>query len=227
MLDKITHMCINFKWMISYYIPRDIEGGIYHIMAGRAFMVAKEVFHLRNGNILTLRQWLDDIKRFSFFLNSTISINSFTLRKILITENRDIQTHAITSPNVHWWANQERSCLLRTLTFCIIWIYQFIRQRLFLPSCNTHRIWLSLTNELQIDDYVITKFSFICEGQPCRVHITIYILTNTFDNNRHRIKRNSSDFKCLHNTYEKFFIETYYTVSLILAPEAGISGRDK
>ena len=35
----------------------------YHIMAGRAFVVAKEVFYL-NGDILTLSEWLNHEKQF-------------------------------------------------------------------------------------------------------------------------------------------------------------------
>ena len=33
-------------------------------MAGHAFVVAKEVFHHRNGNILKLWEWLDDETQF-------------------------------------------------------------------------------------------------------------------------------------------------------------------
>ena len=46
--------------------------------------------------------------------------------------------------------NKACSCLLRTLTFHIIWIYRSICQRLSLPLYDTHPTWLSLTNELQI-----------------------------------------------------------------------------
>ena len=39
-------------------------------MAGRAFVVAKEVFHHRNGNIFTMRKWLNDQKQsFLFYVN--------------------------------------------------------------------------------------------------------------------------------------------------------------
>ena len=90
---------------------------------------------------------------------------------------------------MHRWANKARSWLLRTLKFRIIWIYQYICQRLSLPLYNTHPAWLSLTNELKFVDYrhqinslslvnlllLINKFSFICEGQSCRVRITIIL----------------------------------------------------
>ena len=33
-------------------------------MAGCVFAIAKEVFHHRNGNILTLYDWLNDEKQF-------------------------------------------------------------------------------------------------------------------------------------------------------------------
>ena len=93
--------------------------------------------------------------------------------------------------NVHCWAKQARLWLLRA--FRIIWIYQCICQRLSLPLYHTHPTWLSLTNELKFDDYryqinslslinlllLIIKFSFICEGQSCRVRIT-FVATNMF-----------------------------------------------
>ena len=37
------------------------------VMAGRAFMVAKEVFHFTDGNIWKLEKWLNDASR-SFYL---------------------------------------------------------------------------------------------------------------------------------------------------------------
>ena len=43
-----------------------------------------------------------------------------------------ILTHAIFSPNLHWWTNDACSCLLRTRTFCIIGIYKFMHQQLSL-----------------------------------------------------------------------------------------------
>ena len=39
----------------------------YHIMTGRAVVVANEVFHHRNGNISTLWEWLHDEKQFLLF----------------------------------------------------------------------------------------------------------------------------------------------------------------
>ena len=32
-------------------------------MAGRAFVATKEIFHLINGNIMTLWEWLNDKKK--------------------------------------------------------------------------------------------------------------------------------------------------------------------
>ena len=83
------------------------------------------------------------------------------------------------------WDNKARLWLLRTLTVCIIWIYSSICQPLSSPLYNTHPTWLSLTNELKFVDkrhqinslslvnllLLINKFSFICEGQSCRVRI--------------------------------------------------------
>ena len=42
-------------------------------MAGHAFVVAKEVFHHSNNNILRLWEWLDDEKE--FFLSKFSNIN--------------------------------------------------------------------------------------------------------------------------------------------------------
>ena len=111
-----------------------------YIMAGCAFVFAKQVFYHRYGNILKLWEWLKYVEH-------------ICTRKIIFTTfNWNILTLAMFSPNVHWWANQARSWLLRTQTFCIIWGYQLIRQRLSFPLYNTHPTWLSPTNELKFDD---------------------------------------------------------------------------
>ena len=60
------------------------------------------------------------MKNSSFYLNQTTSIKICTWRRILITWNWYILAHEIFSPNMHWWANQAHSWLLRTLTFCVI-----------------------------------------------------------------------------------------------------------
>ena len=66
------------------------------------------------------------------------------------------------------------------------WIYQSICQQSLLLY-NTHPTWLFLTNEWKFVDQhnqinllsliklllLINKFSFVCEGQSCRVRITI------------------------------------------------------
>ena len=44
-----------------------------YIMAGRAFVAAKEVFHDRNGNNLKLWEWFNDEKQ--FFLSRSNSLN--------------------------------------------------------------------------------------------------------------------------------------------------------
>ena len=67
-----------------------------------------------------------------------------------------ITTHQYTfsvgiDSNVHYWANKPRSWLLRTLTFRIIWIHRFSRQRLSFTLYNTYSTWISLTNELKCD----------------------------------------------------------------------------
>ena len=145
-------------------------------------MVAKEVYiietvvfwHWDNG-------WMTE--KNSFGVNSAISIIICTRWLVLITQNWNILNRAIFSRNMHWWANKAQLWLLRTLTYRIILIYQFICQWLSLPLYNTHPTWLSLTNELKFVDYchslslvnllqLINKFSFICEGQSCRVRIT-------------------------------------------------------
>ena len=40
---------------------------LYHKMADRAFVIAKEVFYRRDGNILTLWEWFNDEKQFFWF----------------------------------------------------------------------------------------------------------------------------------------------------------------
>ena len=52
---------------------------------------------------------------------------------------------------MHWWDNQAPSWLLRTLKFCIIWIYQTIRHRLFFPFYDIYPTRLSLTNEFELN----------------------------------------------------------------------------
>ena len=48
-------------------IRKCVIRGPYWIMAGRAFVVAKKVFHHRNGYILTLWEWLNEGKHFFVF----------------------------------------------------------------------------------------------------------------------------------------------------------------
>ena len=132
----------------------------------------------------------------SYDVNSTISIIICDWWRTIITQNWDIPNRAIFSPNVHGWANNARSWLLRTR---IIWIHERIWWWLSLPLHNTHPTWLSLTNELKFVDWrhqinslslvdlllLINKFSFICEGQSCRVRITL---------TRHLTKFGASDW---------------------------------
>ena len=114
------------------------------------------------------------------YSNLAISLNVCTWRKLLVTQNWDILTRVIFAPNVHWWVNQSRSWLLRAHTFLIIWIYQSNRQWLSFPSYNARTTWKYDDKRYQINSLslvnlvlLIIKFSFICEGQPCRVLITI------------------------------------------------------
>ena len=62
----------------------------YLIMAGRAFLVAKEVFHHRECSILTLCEWLNDEKQVFFYFKSTILVNICTRRTGLF--------------NLHWYS---------------------------------------------------------------------------------------------------------------------------
>ena len=115
-----------------------------YIMAGHAFVDAKEGFHHRNGNILTLCEWLNDENHFFWFklnyINKHLHLGKAFLS--LKTENTEFYLPVqFFSPNVHWWAKQAQSRLLKTLTFCIIWTYQFISQRLSLRLYNTHPSW--------------------------------------------------------------------------------------
>ena len=95
------------------------------IMAGRAFVVAKEVFHHKNGNNLKLWQWLNDEKH--FFLSKSNSLNKYLYLQKNFNHLR---------PKLFWpvqfshqtcigWANRARLWLLSTLKFRISWIFPF------------------------------------------------------------------------------------------------------
>ena len=94
------------------------------------------------------------MENYSACVNWTVSVHNF------FSLNEEFQSlkpgiywlMTIFSPNVHWWANQTRSWLLKTMTFRTVWIHQLIGQRLSLPSYDTHPTWLSLTNKLKFDD---------------------------------------------------------------------------
>ena len=117
------------------------------------------------------------------YVDPTIPTYICTWQRILITKNWYILTCAVFSTDVHWWANQALSWLQRTniLHYLNLWS----NSQRPLPLYNAHLTWLSLTNELKFDDYLyqinllslvnllflIIKFWFICERQPCRVCI--------------------------------------------------------
>ena len=122
---------------------------IYYIMTGCAFAVAKEVFYHRNGNILTSWEWLNDEKQVFQFKFNSINKHLYLEKNF---KHLRLRHTTIFSQNVHWWANQAWSWLLRILPLHIIWIYQFIRQLLSFPLYDTHPTWLSLTNELKLAD---------------------------------------------------------------------------
>ena len=120
-------------------------------MDGRAFVIAKEVFHHRNGNILTLWDLSYDEKRFFLskynYINkhyySVKTFNNFKLRYI------DPYNFLTTRASV---SQPSTLVVAKTLTFRIIWIHQLIFQQSSLPLYNTHPTWLSLTNELIFND---------------------------------------------------------------------------
>ena len=55
-------------------------------MAGHAFVVAREILHHRNGNILTLWNWLYDKKQFFLFKFNYIKKHLYLVNKSLKTE---------------------------------------------------------------------------------------------------------------------------------------------
>ena len=144
-------------------------------------------FYHRNGSILTLWEWLNDEKqffrwKFSYVNNHLFSVINFNHVKLRYMEPCNFLTkRALVSqpstivvakdPNISHYLNL--SIYLPTI-------------RLSLPLYDTHPTWLSLTNELQFVDLrhqinslslvnlllLINKFSFICEGQSCRIRIT-------------------------------------------------------
>ena len=95
---------------------------VNYIMAGCAFVDAKEVFIIETA---VFWHWDDGYmtKSNPFYVNSALSKVIYNRILILITWNWDILNRAIFSRNVHWWANKARSWLLRTLTFAL---FEFI-----------------------------------------------------------------------------------------------------
>ena len=64
---------------------------VHYKMAGRAFLVAKEVFHHRNGNILKLWEWLNDEKQ--FFYHSKLRYTepwNFLTKRALVSQQSTI-----------------------------------------------------------------------------------------------------------------------------------------
>ena len=139
---------VNLQKVITQFATYSVS---QYIMAGCAVVVAKEVCHHRNSNILKLWEWLNDKKQIFLFKFNYINKHR-TWRRLLIIQNWDVLTRAIFLPIVHWWADQERPWLLRTLAFRIIWIHRLIRQWLSIW-------WLALPNNLLL---LIINFSFIC-----------------------------------------------------------------
>ena len=110
--------------------------------------------------------WLNwMMKKYFFYLNSTLSIYIYVCWRILITENCDILNYAIFSPNVHWWADQARSMLLRSQTLCIFeFINQFTDDHLCHYMIHTRRYYASQMNiNSMVGVTKLTRFrSFIC-----------------------------------------------------------------
>ena len=63
-------------------------------MDGRAFVVASEVFHPRNGNILTLQDWFNNEKQFCLCDFNYINLYLY-LWRALITQRWDLVTYAV------------------------------------------------------------------------------------------------------------------------------------
>ena len=122
-------------------------------------------------------------KNNSFAVNSAMSIIICTRRLILITRyiepcNFLTKRALVSQPSTFVVAKDPNISHYLNLSIC---------QRLSLPLYDTHPTWLSLTNELNFDDkhhqinslllvnlpLLINKFSFIFEGQSCRVRITM------------------------------------------------------
>ena len=55
------------------------------ILSGCAFVVAKEVFHHRNGNILKLWEWLNDEKNCNYVNKHLYPVNNFNHFKLKYT----------------------------------------------------------------------------------------------------------------------------------------------
>ena len=88
-----------------------------------------------HGSLITLWKWWM-MENNSIYVNSTTLMYICIFWRIFITYNWDKLTCVIFSPNMHWWANKACSWLLRTLTFCIIFIFIFNQSTLstFIPA---------------------------------------------------------------------------------------------
>ena len=121
------------------------------IMASRGFVVANEVFHHRNGNILTPWELLNCEKQFFLFKFTYINEYFYTWRRILITENM-IYTDPCNFLTKRALVSQQSTLVVAKDSNISHYLILSIRQRLSFSLYHTHPPWLSPTNELKFDD---------------------------------------------------------------------------
>ena len=63
---SLTQILMKYKNTLPRRKVWGVFCGFYYIMAGNAFVVAKEVFNHRNGDILKLWEWINDEKLFFY-----------------------------------------------------------------------------------------------------------------------------------------------------------------
>ena len=83
-ISLVIFLALLVKLFYVVYMPKPLMDGwlIYiYIMAGCVFVVPKEVFHHRNGNILTLCEWLNDENQSFLFKFNYIINKHFHLAK--------------------------------------------------------------------------------------------------------------------------------------------------
>ena len=140
-----------FTYSLMYHNTMILYAYLY-IMTGLLFVVAKEEFHHRNGNILPLWEGLNGDEKFFLFRFNYINTH-------LYLENGFIDLKRTYTDSCNFL--NKRALVSQTMRLVVAkesnishYLNQFIRQWVSFPLCiyNIHPTWLSLTNEHKFDD---------------------------------------------------------------------------